>query len=247
MPDRATRLTPGPGLVWGRATVLGAVGLATGAGSHLLGGGRLPHAAVLLVLLAVSVAVSTRFLLGWASATRLVVLVVLAQSGWHLVLSVLAGHAGDPSTRALSAVPAAPTLPGGGGRTGSLHDAYLATVPTTAAAPVGTAAPGEGLLAHQVDHLLHQGLPMVLAHLLGAALLGLFLARGEAALWHLLLLAATRTAWALAGLRALAATRPLPPVVARAATTPDDVPAVASQVLARGPLSRRGPPVLLAA
>lgn len=219
--------------------MLGSVGLATGAGSHLLGGGRLPHAAVLLALLAVSVVVSARFLLTWAGAGRLVVLVVLAQSGWHLVLSLLAGHAGDAS----AGVPAPAPLPltDAAGRTGSLHDAYLATVPV-APAPPGPAR--EGLLAHQVEHVAGQGASMVLAHVLGAALLGLFLARGEVALWRLLALAAART---------LATTRVPAPVPLSLQVTrpgpvrPPRVPVATSQVLGRGTPTRRGPPFLLAA
>ncbi len=46
-----------------------------------------------------------------------------------------------------------------------------------------------GWWAHQVDHLTAQGGGMVLAHTVGAALLGLFLAHGEQTLWRGLLTA----------------------------------------------------------
>lgn len=169
---------PGPALVLGRAAVLGAIGFGSGVVSHLAGGGRLPGTVALGLLLLVSVLASTTLLRTWASARRLVLAVVLAQGAWHLVLSLLAGHEGDPRAAATSSGPLVTTALDGR-RTGSLHDMYAASAPSPQAPSTGS---GEGLIAHQVAHLTEQGPLMVLTHLLGAVVLGLVLARGEATL-----------------------------------------------------------------
>lgn len=170
-------------MVWTRATVVGAAGLGSAVASHQLGGGLLPPAPVLAGLLAVSVLVSAQLLLAWASTTRLVLVVVGAQTLGHLVLSATAGHAGDPAT-GTRAVPNVPS--GTGPRSGNLHDVYVASLPQAEPAAGGG---GQGLLAHQWQHLVEQGPAMVLAHTLGAVALGVFLARGEQALRAVLRLA----------------------------------------------------------
>lgn len=237
-------MTPGPALVWGRAAVLGTVGLASGTVSHVLGGGHLPGVAALAVLLVISIAISACFLLSWARPRRLVLLVVAAQTGWHLVLSVLAGHAGDTAATATTATTGAvPVLPETAGRrTGTMHDAYLSSVPV----PGGSPGAGHDLVSHQLDHVVGLGPLMVASHLLGAVALGLFLAVGERSLGRLLLLALARAGAALARLRSLRASAPAPLPVAfpRLGPGADVRP---SQVLARCTLRRRGPPALLAA
>ncbi|MGN0064892.1 MAG: hypothetical protein ACI379_11685 [Nocardioides sp.] len=166
--------------------MVGLLGLGSGVASHLLGGGLLPGAAPMALLAGVSIVAGALLLNAWASTTRLVLLVVAAQTGWHLVLSGLAGHAGDPGAPA-AATPVPEVT--GGGRTGSLFDAYAASLPEASGAADGG---GAGFLSHQLDHLAHQGPLMVLAHLLGAVALGLFLARGEHALCTLLILSLAR-------------------------------------------------------
>lgn len=226
-------------MVLGRAAVLGAAGLGSGVASHVAGGGNLPGTAALAVLLGVSVAVATLWLRTWAGTTRLVVAVVLAQAGWHLVLSLLAGHAGDVATS--TPAPAAP-LPaplGEGPRTGSLHEVYAAMVPP---APSGS---GDGLVAHQVAHVVEQGPLMVLAHTAGAVLLGVFLARGEAALWRLVALVAGSLERALvAGVLGCAGPLGTPRCAACVVRAPQ---VVHPSCPARSAPRRRGPPFLLAA
>lgn len=88
---------------------------------------------------------------------------------------------------------------------------------------------------------------MVLAHLLGAVLMGLFLARGEAALWHLVGLGLAAAHLALARwlvLSAETAARLVPDVTCEP-VVPTEI--LGSQVLARSTLRRRGPPLTLAA
>ncbi|WP_162598792.1 hypothetical protein [Nocardioides gilvus] len=245
---RELSVTPTPSLVWGRALLLGSVGLATGVLSHALGDGRLPGAGSLTALWVVCVLGSAAFLLGRASSLRLILLVLGAQTGVHTALSALAGHRGDG---ALDAAPA-PVVTGSttGWTTGSttgrperFHDQYEALVATL---PAGR---GDDWLAHQIDHFTAQGPGMVLAHLGGAIALGLFLAVGERALWRLLLLVAARTrvrlcAWQL--LLASACARrgvALRAGLLRAPGTPVLTPAL----LDRRVLSHRGPPMALAA
>src|SRR5690606_38616465 len=154
------------------------------------------------------------------------------------VLSLLAGHAGDP--RATSAV-AMPHVVGAadGRRTGSLHDAYAATVPVVAP----TTGTGEGVLGHQPAHLGEQGVAMVLAHLVAAVLLGLFLARGEAALRGLVGVVGTAVGAVLLAGRLVPAT----PVLSRRPALTLVEPAHRSGRIARDSTRRRGPPFLLAA
>lgn len=253
--DRAA-LTVGPDrfLVWGRAVVVGTVALATGVVSHVAGGGLLPGPVALVCLLVVSVVLAARFLLVRTGATRLVLLVVAGQTLAHGALSTLAGHRGESgssgasSAAAPSGTSATPDLPvSSGRRTGNLHDHYEAATPVTSAEP---GVPG-GWLTHQAEHLVEQGPLMVLTHLVGAALLGLFLAVGERSLWRLLLLVAARQVVALTAGRALATAHEV-----RAGQLRLPGPAVVlgrtrleggSRRLERDPPTRRGPPFALAA
>lgn len=198
---------PGPLLVLGRAAVLGAVGFGSGIASHVAGGGRLPSGIALLCLLAISVAVSAHLVRTWASSRRLVMVVVVTQGAWHLVLSLLAGHA--------------------------------ATVPSTPP----TSGSGQGVVGHQLAHLGEQGAAMVLAHLGGAVALGLFLARGEAALRGLVDLLGTTVGSALLVCRMVPAT----PVSSRAGTVTHVEPVHRSGRIVRDSTRRRGPPLLLVA
>lgn len=233
---------PSPALVWLRALALGAAALGSGVVSHLLGGGLTPGPWALGAMLAVSVVVSAQFLLHWAGPVRLVALVVGAQTLSHGVLSLVSGHRGDvvTTTYARPAVPATP-----GERTGSLHDVYVASVPTATTAPEGAAA-GSGFWAHQLEHFTAQGPAMVLAHVGGAVVLALVLSRGESSLRALLALGSAYAARLLdAVLPARAWAAPVP----RFARVPALAPI---RDLRRGKdltrlCPRRGPPFVLAA
>ncbi len=234
--------------MWARAAALGAVMLGTGTVSHASAGGRLPHPVALLVLTAALVVLAGRFLLGPASARRIVVLVVAGQGLAHTALSVLAGHRGEGSTaspRHLPAPAASLPLDADGRRVGSLLDAYTAT-------PAMPGHDGPGVptapLTHLLDHLADQGPVMLVAHLAAAVVLGLVLAVGERALWALLHLAAARVVVLAAARRSAAATL----AVLRGATAaPRPRPRSAGFApvprLDRPAVSHRGPPVLLAA
>lgn len=234
----ALTVDPTPLMVWGRAAVLGAVALGAGAASHVIGDGRLPGPMAMAFLLLACTGLSALFLRGRAGVVRLVLLVVAGQTFVHSALSVLAGHTGDAAPlRAVAPVPdgARPT------RFFDQYDALVAANP----APAG----GSDWLAHQVEHVTDQGPAMLLAHVAGAAVLGLFLAVGESALWRLLLLGAARARvevrrWQLAaatlGVRLGVATR-------RAALGAPIVPVLTPALLDRRPERHRGPPFVLAA
>lgn len=244
-------ILPGTGrlLVWGRAGVLGTAALATGAVSHVAGGGRLPGSLALLALLAVSVLAAARFLLTRASAGRLVLLVLAGQTLVHAALSALAGHHGQhPAGVGVTPPAAGPT---------NLYDHYATTVPTAPPRALSTSPEvvgeqsrvADGWVAHQVDHFVQQGPAMVLAHLVGAVVLGLFLAVGEQSLWRLIALGVSRRLVCLAADRIVRQTVGVAPGLGiRTVPAPDRLAALAdSQVLGHDVDRRRGPPFLLAA
>ena len=108
--------------------------------------------------------------------------------------------------------------------------------------------------AHLVEHAVQQGPLMLLAHTLGAVALGLWLAVGESALWHLLALTATRVRVLSATLAQRAPVLGSAPLVgahdaARRLPGPVSVPVLLPlpDTLPHRLVTRRGPPALLAA
>ena len=245
--------------MWSRAAVLGPVVLVSGAVSHVAADGRLPSVVPMVLVLAACTALSAFFLRSRASAMRLVALLVGGQAATHLLLSVTAGHHGAGSG-ASGASPAPGSSAGpalqvvaddGGRRVGSLADHFdAASAAGGRAGEAVTAGPFAQAASHLVEHTLAQGPLMLLAHTAGAVALGLWLAVGESALWHLLVLASVRArvaatlplallplhASALGGLDA-ARRLPVPPLLL--------LPLERS--LPHRLVTRRGPPFLLAA
>jgi len=223
-----------PAVLWARAVLLASVAVFLGAAGHVTADGLLPGPAALVVLYVVAVVGAAAFLARPASPLRLVALLVCGQTVVHLVLSAAAGHVGDPA-RPVAGPPApAGTLPTvDGRRVGTLQDAF----------DVGSGhASGPALpVGHLVDHLTGQA-PMMLAHLLVAVAVGLWLAVGERSLWTLLALAATVVLAPLHVLTAIA--RAGLPVVRRLAVrAAAPVRPPHSLVLARA-VVRRGPPLV---
>lgn len=248
--------------MWARAVALGPVVLLSGVVSHVTADGLLPGPGVLVVLLAVCTAVSAVLLRTRASALRLVALLVGGQGLTHLLLSAGAGHTGSGATTTVAAggSPAAGSAlhaaaDEGGRRVGSLSDHFEAATAAggraAEVAPLGAAPGGLGSsVGHLADHALAQGPLMLVAHLLGAVALGLWLALGESALWGLLVLAAVQVRLALVAdgcarpLRAslhgaMDAARRLPVPAPLHLPLPDSLP--------HRLVARRGPPLLLAA
>lgn len=228
MDDQASVL-----LRWLRAAVLTAVVVSFGSLAHVSADGRLPGWVGMATLASLCLIVSSVALAAPAGALRVVALTVLGQSGVHVVLTATAGHAGDTHSSAVQ-VPAA--MESSGRRTGSLHDFYLSSQ------PIPTAGSGDPF-GHLVADLGSHG-PMMLAHLLAAALVGLWLAAGERALWALLALTGGVLVLAVAWM-SVVVVRPVVPlrlVLARVW----QLPPPRTAVIARS-VVRRGPPVLLAA
>lgn len=219
-------------VLWWRALLLGVVTLFLGVAGHVTADGLLPGPLALTALFAGVVLLSAPMLARQVSAVRMVALLVGGQTVIHLVLSLAAGHRGDPTAATTS--PGAPlgALPVvDGRRVGSLQDAYDGAAGHGGLAPAVPVGPlVDDLAAHA---------PMMAAHLAAAALVGLWLAHGERCLFTLLALTGRRVlaAWALAPVAVLPRVAPFD--IARTLAGPRSVWLVR-------PDSRRGPPLLAA-
>lgn len=241
---------PGPSLRWPRALALAAVATTTGVAAHGYAGGLLPSAATQLVVFALCAAGVATLLGGPASTLRVVLLTVGGQTFIHAALTVTAGHRGDHVAATPAAHHVEPRLPATSGRrTGSLLDQYDAA----RAAAGGPASGGDTELAlpaglrHLVADLTGAHAPMMVLHLVAAALVGLWLAVGEHALWTLVAMAAGVVLPRAARLLAVAVTPASAPAVRTSAPVlrrPQPPPRLLH--LARA-VVRRGPPALLAA
>ncbi len=225
-----------PALLLARAVLLATLLVFLGVAGHVTADGLLPGTTVLVLLAAFTLLPCAALLARPASALRLVLAMVVGQALVHLVLTVSAGHVGDPARPSVARDAPRLWLPKvDGRRVGSLQGAY-------------ESGSGHGALQPKlpVGHLvadLSAHTPMMAAHLAAAALLGLWLAVGERSLWTVVALLAAlvvRTATLLAAPVATAPWRP-----ATAAVRHDRRPALTT-LLARS-VTRRGPPALLPA
>lgn len=220
-------------LRWLRALFVGSVAFFLGTAGHVMADGLLPGPVGLTVLFAFSTLLALPVLGSRVSSVRTVGLLVGGQTLIHLSLTMTAGHAGQSRTIHHYLAPAGTTsLPTEGGRRlGSLQDAYLGT----SADPVSPALPGH-LVADLQAHA-----PMMVVHLLAAALVGLWLAHGERLAWSVV---------TLMGHRVLVLVHVVVPVavpaVSRAVYDALRAPTGPRSVWLTRPDSRRGPPLLLA-
>ncbi|GAW50867.1 uncharacterized protein PD653_1432 [Nocardioides sp. PD653] len=224
-------------MLWARALLLAFVACFLGVTGHVTADGLLPGPAWLVVLFVGSSALCAPLLARPASLRRIVVLLVGGQTLVHLVLTIAAGHRGDPSAATTRPVSSAlPTVDGR--RVGSLQDQYDAMIGSTQlqpALPVG----------HLVDDLAGHA-PMMAAHLVAAVLVGVWLAIGERSLWTLVALASAALvrplllAWALVHVRPVAPRGDL-------VTVPAEPPGLRAPARIARCVVRRGPPALLAA
>ena len=178
----------GPALRWTRAFLLGAVTMSVGAVAHVTAGGLVPGATALLALFAGCVLAVAPFLGRPASTVRVVVLLMTGQALIHAALTTVAGHRGDPARPSAQPVPEPqpPSLGGDGRRVGSLYDQVYGS--QTGAAPTSLAVPAP--VQHLLADLTGPHALMALAHFAAAAVIGLWLAVGERALWTVLALTA---------------------------------------------------------
>ncbi|MXG88179.1 hypothetical protein [Nocardioides flavescens] len=233
--------------LWSRALVVGSMAFFLGVTGHVMADGLLPGPVLVTALLAATVLTTAPVVVRRVGAPAMVALLVVGQTFIHLCLTMTAGHRGDHAVTAAgaAATPAPrPTVPDlgtlatvDGRRVGSLQDAYRS---------VTDVPPGAGgdPLRDAVGHLvadLHAHAPMMLAHLLAAALVGLWLAHGERVLWTLVELT-TRALVAL--VRPVAA--PAVPRRVATRTVTQASPGPRTLWIARSH-ARRGPPRLLLA
>jgi hypothetical protein len=221
-------------LRWLRALGTGSVAFVLGVAGHVTADGRLPGPTGRTVLFAFSTLLALPVLGHRISSARTVGLLVGGQALIHLALTLSAGHVGDRRAPVTAAEPAGlVSLPVvDGRRVGSLQDAYLGT-PSDGVTPV---LPGH-LVADLQAHA-----PMMLAHLVAAALVGLWLARGERLLWNVAVLTGRRLLALVTAVAPVAV-----PVVSAASYDALHAPAGPRSVWLTRPDSRRGPPLLLAA
>jgi len=227
-------------LLWSRALAVGLLAVLLGAAGHASAGGLLPGVPVVAAMVVVGAVLAAPAVARRVSALRCAGLLVVGQAGVHVGLTVTAGHVGDTGPGAgpvsghvgAAVTTGAPVLPEvDGRRVGSLLEAYDVGTGLGAAT-----VPGLGDLT---AHLLAHG-PMMLAHVLVAALVGLWLACGERAAWDLVALTARRALLVLAAVgvavvlprdpRPLRTSLPRLPLLPQWRTTPH---------------LRRGPPLLL--
>lgn len=228
-----------PGVLVARAGLLANLSVFLGVAGHVSAGGLLPGPLVLVLIATFAVVPCIALLRRPAGPLRIVLLLMGGQTGVHVALTLTAGHVGDPARSPAAVAGRSPlSLPTvDGHRVGSLQDAYQSSI-------VGSHGVSPTLpVGHLLDDV-HSHAPMMAAHLLVAALLGLWLAVGERALWTLLALAA---AFAVAPLRLVSALVGVgAPVVVRLFSRVHSDPPPRTEILCRT-LSRRGPPHLLAA
>lgn len=218
-----------PVVIWARAALLTAVTMFLGVAAHVTADGLLPSAAWLVVLSLLVLVPCVALLAGPASPLRLVLMLAGGQALVHLALTITAGHAAQAGTGHVHAA-------GSHRHLGSAGSA-LETLQTGSGTTTG-ALSADGLAQHLAGHA-----PMMLVHVLAAALVGLWLAVGERALWTLVALAGGLVVRPLLLMDALA--RP-----ALAAPAPPTAPGQreprrpsTSLLLARC-VVRRGPPLL---
>jgi hypothetical protein len=239
-------LRAGPVLRWVRALMLAAVAFSAGLVAHISAHGLLPGTTALVVLFGCCTVATACFLGSPASTRRVVLLLMGGQTFIHTGLTALAGHAGDP-VRSASPHPVAVPVSHAVDRTGSLFDQY--------AAMTGPTANGGQLtvpfwMQHLIADMTGPHAAMAAAHLAAAAVVGLWLASGERAVWAVISLTSDTILAALSSLamalRALwVSVRPLAPIRVQGAGWAE-CPPLMSRVLT-GTVSRRGPPVVLRA
>lgn len=100
-------------LRWTRATVLALVAMLIGTSAHLLAGGAVPDAAVLVAVTLVVAAVAARFLGRPATRATVICLLAAGQAFIHTVLTALAGpHTSSHQMAAMHHHSDATTVPG---------------------------------------------------------------------------------------------------------------------------------------
>ncbi|WP_459975792.1 hypothetical protein [Nocardioides pyridinolyticus] len=234
-------LRAGPGLRVARGLVTATVAGGLGLVAHVAAGGLLPPVIWLILLYAAIATVAIASMGGPAGLFRMIVLVGGGQFATHLMLTLLAGHAGDhlparaPSTHTDGFVAEV-----GSGRRGSLYDLTMGRPEPLSG--------GEFVMPHWLTHILDDltgpHAAMAFAHLAAAAVVAWWLAQGEAALWTVLALLAASVVRVLTRFTSMhgVTTRGAQPSIHAAASEQGPARQLASLT---GGLGRRGPPLIV--
>ncbi|KQY51661.1 MULTISPECIES: hypothetical protein [unclassified Nocardioides] len=229
--------TAGPLLRRVRGAVLAFVALSTGVVAHVAANGLLPSVPTLVAFYLLAAVGLGWFLRRPATTLRIVALTVGGQTVVHAMLTMTSGHAGD-AAHTVGTAPVAPARPESLVGSGSPMEQYAAARPQVQS---------DFALPHAMHHLIADmtgaHAPMMVLHLCAAALVGLWLAVGERAIWTLLALAA---AVVVPSLRQLLAGLALPAPLAAAPAAFERSAPPHLTTLARS-VVRRGPPALLPA
>lgn len=220
-------------LRWLRALVLAFVVMGTGAVAHVAADGLLPSPGVLFLLFVATVVVTALLLGRPASTLRVVALTVGGQAAVHAVLTMSAGHVGDPASASMARPQPRAFDPHAAG---SLYEQYEQTRPQVEA----QLAVPDGVV-HLFTDLTGPHAPMMVVHMLAAAAVGLWLAVGERALWALLALAVAVVVPVLRAVLVGPAVAAPKPSATHAVAFPRHLVALSRS------LARRGPPALLPA
>lgn len=183
-------------LRWTRAAFLAAVATLGGTVAHLSAGGYLPGPVAMTWLFVICLVVAASLLGRQASTLRVAVLVVTGQTFLHGALTAMSGHRGDHPSPVHAVAPGhlGARSVGDGRRVGWLHDQLYPGQASDPSAQLSVPAPVQHLLADLTGpHAM-----MAVAHLAAAAVMGLWIARGERALWAILSLGADAVELALA-------------------------------------------------
>lgn len=162
---------PGAVLILIRAGLLGSATLAVASWAHASADGNLPGPAGMFWIWLVTTLVVAPLLSKQASMKRIVALLCLGQTGLHLLLSMVAGHGSHLVPQPASAYYAS----------NSMLDPHG---PSAAVLGDSSAVAITDLLAGLISEVTTvDGLMMTIAHLAGAAAVGVWLATGERVLW----------------------------------------------------------------
>lgn len=169
---------------WVRALMLACVALTSGSLAHVMADGVMPDFMGATAVLAATTAGAAFFLGRPATTTRIVVLLLAAQTFVHGALSVAAGHRrAEHDAVAHTIRPDVATAQG--------HDHPVPLLVGHQSRPVVDQGPTlDSMMSHVWEHLGEQDLRMVLAHLVATIALGLWLSVGERALFTVLALLA---------------------------------------------------------
>jgi hypothetical protein len=205
----------GSALRWVRALTLALVMTTSALAGHVASDGVISSTALLPPLFVLVTVLVWPYVGAPLSSVRVVILLFAGQGALHVVLQASGGTDASAETRAAA----------------SDHLLHLGADAASSSMPIGV--------------MTWPDLAMLLAHVAGALVVGLWLAAGERATWKLLAIMTQPVVGVWVDLRGLWATVPVPVLVRR----PDviagwgGVGLVQKSLCSPGGLSRRGPPV----